>query len=269
MISARAEFSAVDDLLREATHSQLASHGTIIVEKSGRIGPVVELTFGSMQFANQYHSVSVSGAFSNNLRIALQTGQPFGSGFNDCAGAFPLGENNPITTDGAAWDQWTLHAENIAKTKGLNAHLIASLIGAMVELQDNVYEHSNAPQTGLVAYAVTATSFEFVVADRGIGVLRTLRQNPVYAALPDAGAALREMVKEGVSRFPVEAGRGQGFNQLFRALVGHKAELRFRSGDHALTMIPTSDGINGATALAQVAQLEGLAISVFCRAEAS
>lgn len=269
MVPTRAEFSVADDLLREAAHSRLANHGTINVEKSGRIGPVIELAFGSIQFADQYHSVSVSGAFSHRLRSALQTGQPFGSGLNDCAGAFPLGEINPITSDGAAWDQWTLHAENIAKTKGLNAHLVASLIGAMVELQDNVYEHSNAPRTGLVAYAVTASSFEFVVADRGIGVLRTLRQNPVYAGLPDAGAALKEMVKEGVSRFPVEAGRGQGFNQLFRALVGHKAELRFRSGDHALSMIPTSDGINGATALAQVAQLEGLAISVFCRSEVS
>lgn len=269
MVSTRAEFSVTDDLLSEATHSRLPTHGAIAVEKSGRIGPVVELTFGSIQFADQYQSVSVNGAFSSRLRTALETGQPFGSGLNDCAGAFPLGENNPITTDESAWDQWTLHAENIAKKRGLNAHLIASLLGAMVELQDNVYEHSNAPRTGLVAYAVTATSFEFVVADRGIGVLRTLRQNPVYAGLPDAGAALKEMVKEGVSRFPLEAGRGQGFSQLFRALVGHKAELRFRSGDHALTMIPTSDGINGATALAQVAQLEGLAISVFCRPEGS
>lgn len=269
MVSSRAEFTVADDLLREAAHSRLATRGTILVEKSGRIGPVVELIHGSIQYADQYRSVSVSGAFSDNLRNALQTGQPFGSGFSDCVGAFPLGENNPITTDGAVWDQWTVHAENIAKTKGLNPNLIASLLGAMVELQDNVYEHSNAPRTGLVAYAATATSFEFVVADRGIGVLRTLRQNPVYAGLSDAGAALKEMIKEGVSRFPVEAGRGQGFNQLFRALVGQNAELRFRSGDHALTMRPTSDAMNGATALAQVAQLEGLTISVFYRAEGS
>jgi len=265
MVSTRAEFAVADDLLREAAHSRLATHGTISVEKSGRIGPVIELTFGSIQFADQYRSVSVSGAFSDNLRTALQTGQSFGSGFGDCVGAFPLSEHNPVTTAGSAWDQWTIHAENIAKSKGLNAQLIASLMGAMVELQDNVYEHSNAPQTGLVAYAATAASFELVVADRGIGVLRTLRQNPVYAGLPDVGAALKEMIKEGVSRFPMESGRGQGFNQLFRALVGHNVELRFRSGDHALTMRPTSDALHGATALAQVASLEGLTISVFYR----
>lgn len=267
MVSTHAEFSVADDLLREATLSRLATHGKISVEKSGRIGPVVELMLGSIQFADQYRSVSVSGAFFDDLRNALQTGQPFGSRFGNCVGAFPLGENNPITTDAALWDQWTIHAENIAKTKGLNPKLIASLLGAMIELQDNIYEHSNAPQTGLVAYAANTSSFEFVVADRGNGVLQTLRQNPAYASLPDAGAALKEMIKEGVSRFPVEAGRGQGFNQLFRALVGHNAELRFRSSDHALTMRPTSDAMYGASALAQVAQLQGLTISVIYRTD--
>src|SRR3546814_16884550 len=67
----------------------------------------------------------------------------------------------------------------------------SDLIGAMGEMQDNVYEHSGAAHTGLVAYAVTDCSFEFVVADRGMGVLETLRQNPDYEHLPDAGAALR------------------------------------------------------------------------------
>lgn len=164
------------------------------------------------------------------------------------------------------WDQWTLHAENVAKAKGLNGELVSALVGAMVEIQDNVYEHSGAPQTGVVVYAVTPSSFEFVVADRGVGVLQSLKQNPRYADTAHAGTALQEVIKDGVSRFPAESGRGQGFNQLFRALVGHNAELRFRSGDHALTMRPTSDALQGETVLAQVAPLNGLTISVFYRA---
>jgi hypothetical protein len=150
--------------------------------------------------------------------------------------------------------------------KGLNAHVIASLMGAMGEIQDNVYEHSGAPQTGLVAYAVTSNSFEFVVADRGMGVLQTIHQNPRYANIPDSGAAPEEVIKDGVSRFPSETGRGQGFNQLFRALVGQNAELRFRSGNHALTMRPTSDALHGEAVLAQVAALHGFTVSVFYRA---
>jgi len=266
MVTARADFTSADDMLQEAMRERLAGHGPIVIERSGRIGPIIELTLASLQFVQQYRSVTVQGGFAANLFRALQSGQPFGGGYHDVAGAFPLGENNPVTNATAIWDQWTVHAENIAKSKGLNPHVVASLIGAMGEIQDNVYEHSGAPQTGLVAYAVTPNSFEFVVADRGVGVLQTLRQNPRYADIPDTGAALEEVIKDGVSRFPSETGRGQGFNQLFRALVGQNAELRFRSGDHALTMRPTSDALHGEAILAQVAALQGFAVSVFYRA---
>ena len=267
MIITRADFAAADDILQEAVSQRLERHSPIIIEKSGRVGPVVELTLASLRFADQYRSVDVQGEFASNLRRALQSGQPFGSGYQDVVGAFPLGAENPIVVASALWDQWVLHAENIAKSKGLNDELVASLVGAMVEIQDNVYEHSGAPQTGLVVYAVTPNSFEFVVADRGVGVLQTLRQNPHYADIADAGAALREVIRDGVSRFPAETGRGQGFNQLFRALVGHNAELRFRSGDHALTMRPTSDALHGETVLAQVAPLNGFTVSVIHRAD--
>lgn len=259
----RADFESSDDILQEAIQARLSNYGPIVLEKSGRIGPIVELAFASLAFEEQYRAVGVNGGFSTNVCKALQTGKSFGGGFNDIAGAFPLGAANPITTADGQWDQWTIHAENIAKAKGLNAQLVASLMGAMVELQDNVYEHSGAPETGLVAYAVTNKSFEFVVADRGVGVLQTLRQNSQFSDIADSGAALQEMIKDGVSRFPSETGRGRGFSQLFRALVGHNAELRFRSGDHAMTMRPTTDALHGETTLAQVPALKGLAISVF------
>ncbi|MGO8455448.1 hypothetical protein ACC779_37095 [Rhizobium ruizarguesonis] len=258
-----ANFDVADDILQEATRGKLSSHGSIVIEKSRRIGPTVELALAAFQFQEQYRLVTINSEFSDRLSAALQTGHSFGGGFHDVVGAFPLGAENPIATSDAEWDQWTIHAENMAKASGLNAQLIASLMGAMVELQDNIYEHSGAPETGLVAYAVTRNSFEFVVADRGVGVLKTLRQNSRYSAIPDAGAALQEVIKDGVSRFPSETGRGQGFSQLFRALVGRNAELRFRSGDHALTMRPTSDALHGETILAQVPSLNGLTISVF------
>ncbi|MDO7837107.1 hypothetical protein Q4610_18850 [Sphingobium sp. HBC34] len=267
MASIQADFAVADDILLEAASKRLTGRDSVSIERSGRIGPLVEIAMASVQFEQQYRRVAVNSKFSADLTEAMRTGKPFGNGFKDCAGAFPLGSNNPIIVTAAIWDQWTVHAENIAKAKGLNPQLIAALMGAMVEIQDNVYEHSGAPQTGVVAYAVTPGSFEFVVADRGIGVLQTLRQNPAYADIPDAGAALQEMVKDGVSRFPAETGHGKGFNQLFRALVGQNAELRFRSGDHALTMRPTADPLRGESVLAQVASLNGLAISVFCRSQ--
>lgn len=269
MASIRADFSVADDILQEASSLRLIEHGPLAIDRSGRIGPLVELAMATIQWGEQYRMVTINSGFSDDLSKAIGNRQPFGSGFNDCVGAFPLGADNPIIAAPMLWDQWTLHAENIAKSKGLNSQLIAALMGAMVEIQDNIYEHSGAPETGLVAYAVTAESFEFVVADRGVGVLRTLQENPRYADLPDAGVALQEMIKDGVSRFPSETGHGRGFSQLFRALVGQNAELRFRSGDHSLTMRPTEDPLHGRTILAQVAPLDGLAISVFYRAGAA
>lgn len=267
MQSLQAQFSIVDDLLAEAAHARLRGHGAFVVENSGRIGPLVELLSATDQFPSEYQSVSFAGGFAIKLQKAWATCAPFGGGFGDIAGAFPLPSENPVVTGDHRWEQWLLHAENTAKANGVAAPLVASFIGALREMQDNVYEHSGAAQTGLVAYAVTDRSFEFVVSDRGMGVLETLRQNPRYAHLPDAGAALEEAIKPGVSRFPAETGRGQGYVQLYRAMVTHRAELRFRSGDHALTLRPTADPLHGEQLLSHTSALAGLTISAIWRAE--
>lgn len=258
------DFSVADDLLREAIRGRLVGHSAIALQASGRIGPLVEIVLAEMAHGKQYSGVSFDSPFARSLSVALGQHTHFGSGYTDTAGAFPLGLVNPVTTDTPDWDLWTKHAENIAMSHGFNRHLIAGLLGALVELQDNIYEHSDAPDTGVVAYAVSATSFEFVVADRGVGVLQSLRRNPRFEAVVDSGRAIELAITEGVSRFPEECGRGQGFNQLFRALVGHNAELRFRSDDHALTLRPGSAAGSAASILTQVAPLGGFAISVYC-----
>lgn len=263
----KADFSVVDDLLLEAARGRLRSYGTLVIEKSGRIGPLVELLSAATQFPNEYESISVKGAFAPMLKAAWETGIPFGGSFGAKAGAFPLLSENPALTADPRWEQWLLHAENAAKSHGVAAPLVASFIGALREMQDNVYEHSCATNTGLVAYAVRNRSFEFVVSDRGIGVLDSLRQNPSFAELQDAGAALQEAIKPGVSRFPTETGRGQGYVQLYRAMVSHRAELRFRSGDHALTLRPTADPLHGEHQLTHTSALHGLTISAIWSAE--
>lgn len=265
MQSLQAQFSVTDDLLAEAARGGLLRRGELVIQKSGRIGPLVELLSAAVEYPEEYRSISFAGSFAAKLRSAWTTGAPFGGAFADMAGAFPLPSENPVVTRDPRWEQWLLHAENAAKTIG--GPLITSFIGALQEMQDNVYEHSDAAQTGLIAYAVTDRSFEFVVSDRGIGVLETLRQNPIYAHLPDAGAALEEAIKPGVSRHPVEKGRGQGYVQLYTAMVTHRAELRFRSGDHALTLRPTADLLRAEQMLAHTSALTGLTISAIWRAE--
>ncbi len=125
----------------------------------------------------------------------------------------------------------------------------------MEELESNIREHSEAPHTGILAFRAAPGVFEFVAADQGIGVLESLRGCADYRDLTDHGRALAAALTEGVSRFGVNVGRGLGFRPLFVGLVNLRGYLRFRSGDHALTM----DGTSPSLTTAQVSQKPGLA----------
>ena len=147
---------------------------------------------------------------------------------------------------------------------GLSKRTSGQLAAAIRELENNIHEHAHAPETGFVAYKADRGTLEFVVSDRGIGVLESLR---VYRAYPDAGTALLAALKNGVSRYGPGSNRGHGFRPLFQGLVSLHGELRFRSGDYALTM----DGTNPALPSARVIQkttIAGLFVSVRCSVQA-
>ena len=49
---------------------------------------------------------------------------------------------------------------------GLPAAVSGQLVAAMEELENNIHEHADAPETGMLAYRAEPAAFEFVVADR-------------------------------------------------------------------------------------------------------
>ena len=55
MASVVADFAAGDDLLREAGQGRLADHGSIILQKSGRIGPLVEIALQRLMKNGRTH----------------------------------------------------------------------------------------------------------------------------------------------------------------------------------------------------------------------
>ena len=149
------------------------------------------------------------------------------------------------------------------RVAGLSKKVSGQLVAAMRELENNVQEHAQAPDTGMVVFRAEAGAFEFVVADRGVGVLESLRSGGGYGELRDEGAALRLALTEGVSRHGRDVGRGLGFRPMFLGLVDLYGELRFRSGDHAVTM----DGVGPDVATARIAQkvpMQGFFASVRC-----
>ena len=64
------------------------------------------------------------------------------------------------------------------------------MAAALKELESNIREHSERPETGLLAFQTTPDCFEFVAADSGVGVLATLRDAPEFKNLTDHGRAL-------------------------------------------------------------------------------
>lgn len=102
----------------------------------------------------------------------------------------------------------------------------------------------SAPETRVLAFRAQRGVFKFVVADRGIGRLASLRSCPEYAELQDHGKALETALADGASRHGSQSGHGHGFREMFTGLMNLQAAPRFRSGDQALLM----DGTNPALA---------------------
>lgn len=261
-----ATFEAADDLLWQAVAGRLPLLPPLTLVRSGFVGPLVEVAIGRMATPEAYRSIVIKPPLFRQIERALADGMISGSGARDRAGVFPLRRFDPSngSAENLIWDQWAKHAENAALAAGLPRGLAAGLMGALGELQDNVLEHSGQPDTGLVAYGASTDAFEFVVADAGRGVLASLRENPQFTHLADCGAALRIAASDGASRHVYKTGRGYGISQLFRALAYDAAELRFRSGDHALRLWGDAPSLTGQVELVQKAWLDGLTITVRC-----
>ena len=171
----------------------------------------------------------------------------------------PLSEADaPLRTD------FLMSARKAAEAVGLPVAVAQSLTAAMRELETNIHEHSDQATTGLIAYRASQSEFEFVVADAGRGILSTLQEAPEYRSLTDHGRALHAALQEGVSRYGRAANRGNGFRDLFLGLASLDASLRFRSGDHALSLSGGHPDLRFAR-LAQKMPFQGFLASVRCR----
>lgn len=137
------------------------------------------------------------------------------------------------------------------------------LAAAMEELENNIHEHSDVPDTGILAFRAAQGVFEFVAADRGIGILKSLQRCTTYAAVQDHGKALEAALTDGTSRFGIDSRRGHGFRPIFIGLVNLYGSLRFRSGDHALLLDGTSPNLASAQ-LAQKPLIDGFIASIRC-----
>ena len=96
--------------------------------------------------------------------------------------------------------------------------VLMQVAAAILELEGNIQEHSGAPSTGILAFSAATNVFEFVVADCGIGLLRSLKSSPAFSGLDDHGRALELALADGTSRYN-DPLRGHGFRPIFQGLT--------------------------------------------------
>jgi hypothetical protein len=164
-------------------------------------------------------------------------------------------------------DDWFFFCKSLqdaASMIGFPRRNAEELVAGTRELVANIFDHSGASTTGIAGYAVVDNHLEIVIADEGIGVLQSLRTSPEFEFLRDSGEALEAALTDGNSRYGSSAGHGGGFRALFRGLANLSSSLRFRSGDHALTIEGISPGLSKAR-ISQKVQLPGFLISIMCR----
>lgn len=257
------DFAALDGIAFAAERGRL--HGRELPRlKAGDIGPVIEL-----------FQLAASGLVPTPRRAAwlfLDGLDAFERALDDGRSRWVCPEGRRIgflrtqrspPQDETLWTGFGLAAQQAATVAGFPRKIAAQLAAALGEIYSNIYEHSGAPGTGLIAFRAEPDRFEFAVADRGIGVLESLRTCGEYTALSDYDEALRLALTDGVSRYGRGTDRGHGFRPLFVGLANLNGALRFRSGDHALLI----DGRNPSLMTARPAQkprIPGFFISVIC-----
>ena len=245
-------FAAIRGKLQEAVASR--------VYEARQLGPLLEL----VQLSTGRRLPSPTGWLSKNETLPLLTALEGGVGFWISQSDRKMGFIRNTRSGGDhRFTDFLMRAKRAGRNAGLSPDVSGQLVAAMRELHDNIGEHAQAPHTGIVAFRAESGAFEFVVADRGVGVLRSLRRCKEHAGLRDEGTALQTALRDGVSRHGSKGRRGYGFRPIFVGLINLYGELRFRSGDHVVTMDGTGPGI-GTSRVSQKVHMDGFFASVRC-----
>jgi anti-sigma regulatory factor (Ser/Thr protein kinase) len=228
------------------------------------LGPIIELaqlaTVGTLPVPERAHWLALDGLsvlygwmISGRSRWVCPDGRRIG--FLRTRAQLPSDDHELIG--------FSVAAQQAAVIAGFPTPVAQQLAAAIGELHSNIYEHSRASATGLIAFRAGVGEFELVVADCGVGILETLRSCTEYAHLRDHGNALLLALSEGVSRFGSRSGHGFGFRPIFTGLANIKGYLRFRSGDHALILDGTKPSLTTAKP-AQKPTISGFLVSITC-----
>jgi anti-sigma regulatory factor (Ser/Thr protein kinase) len=174
-------------------------------------------------------------------------------------------ENSTVLTalprnSGRRWFESIRSFQADLKEHGFSHSLAGSLTGAAGEIIDNVFQHSETELPGVFGYQLSRRKVTFCVADLGVGVLKSLRQNPQYRYLTTSMDALQTAIAPGVSRFNMG---GYGFSTLLRSVAELWGKTRLRSGQAVLVFDRETE--ERRRMLSYLPPFLGMQVSAICR----
>lgn len=264
------DFNLLDDVLLAPRNRSDEIMRVLTARGFDSIGPAVEYAFQQLRFPHLLPTLAVLpeseviAALQSAMNASGNSQHLADMALNPRRTEFAMLRFRSAGADGAGWTAFLKRLQGAARQAGFGNLIAAGIVGAVRELVENLDIHSEAPDSGIVGYAFSDDSFEFVIADSGIGLLDSLRPCPDYAHLDDHGDALLTALTDGESRFGRNKNHGHGFRQLFVALADLYGSLRFRSGDHRLEIMGNSPNLPTAT-VSQTAIFQGFMAWVACR----
>lgn len=262
---AKLTFDVVDDLVGAHARGRLTGAPKVQYAAT-EICPLIELM---MEASNgRYGPLLKTGWLDTitqtDLRTALAGNLNIWLDETRCRGFMRTTFDPRAEADDVQRNRFLIAARSAAEISGLPKAVAQYLAAALREMESNIHEHSGAAATGILAFQARSSIFEFIAADSGYGVLATLREDEEFAGLNDHGLAMHAALQENVSRYGRMSGHGNGFRDLFLGLAHLNADLRFRSGDHALLISGPQPELKTAR-LAQKSPLSGFLAAVRCQ----
>lgn len=258
-------FELLDDVLFQPLDEQdkLLAKATV-----QQIGPLTELICGNPPYSEGFIKQKNSPEIKALAQVVKSKTREYGKGNFSANPQRVEFFRTPQTEQEFEREEWIAFERRLeiaGKKAGLPNIFAKELTGTLGEMVSNLFTHSDRPDTGIVGYRWSNHEFEYVVADRGIGVLQSLRKHSDYADLIDTDQALLTALTEGESRFGRAARRGNGFNTLVLNIASRRSCLRFRSGGSAHVI--DGRGIKFTRGSFTCAPYQGFLVSVLCLAD--
>jgi len=165
-------------------------------------------------------------------------------------------------------DEFSLYVQRFRRSlaqSGFGLRFPYALSQALTEMTENVVRHSsmndNISAPGLVGFHVVRNEMNYVVADLGRGVLKSLRENNKWAHLNTEADALVAAAKRGATRL-AQHSEGDGFRLAFQAFLDRQGVIAMRSGDGLARVHGNANGREAE--LSNTAHVPGLRVSARC-----